>query len=318
MTRGKFQSSMLVAPGRMELRSLPLPSPNPRQVVVRLEGCGVCGSNLPVWRGRKWFSYPLEPGSPGHEGWGVVEEVGEEVEGIAEGDRVALLSHHAFAEIDVAEATHAVKLPPMLDSSPFPGEALGCAMNVFDRSQIRAGQNVAVIGAGFLGTLLVQLAARAGARVTAISRRPAAVEVARQMGAAEGVVMKDWNATLEHVGAGGFERVIEATGHQEALDIATGLVAERGILIIAGYHQDGLRQVDMQAWNWKGIDVINAHERDPQVYLDGMRAAAGAIAEGWLDPSPLYTHHYPLDRMGEALDALEVREDGFMKALLIL
>ena len=48
--------------------------------------------------------------------------------------------------------------------------------------------------------------------------------------------------------------------------------------MIAGYHQDGLRQVNMQLWNWRGIDVINAHERDPRVYISGMHAAANAIA----------------------------------------
>jgi hypothetical protein len=57
-----------------------------------------------------------------------------------------------------------------------------------------------------------------------------------------------------------------------AADLAGELCAERGRLVIAGYHQDGMRQVNVQLWNWRGIDVINAHERDPQAYVDGMRA----------------------------------------------
>lgn len=48
-------------------------------VRIRMEGCGICASNLPVWQGRPWFRYPMEPGSPGHEGWGVIEEAGEGV-----------------------------------------------------------------------------------------------------------------------------------------------------------------------------------------------------------------------------------------------
>jgi threonine dehydrogenase-like Zn-dependent dehydrogenase len=74
----------------------------------------------------------------------------------------------------------------------------------------------------------------------------------------------------------------------------------------------------MQLWNWRGLDVINAHERDPQVYLNGMRAAVDAVALGSLDPSPLYTHRFPLDRLGEALAATRDRPDGFMKALVTL
>jgi threonine dehydrogenase-like Zn-dependent dehydrogenase len=88
------------------------------------------------------------------------------------------------------------------------------------------------------------------------------------------------------------------------------------MLIVAGYHQDGLRQVNMQLWNWRGIDVINAHERDPAIYLRGMREAVEAVASGTLDPAPLYTHRFPLDRLGDALDATRDRPDGFLKALV--
>ena len=48
----------------------------------------------------------------------------------------------------------------------------------------------------------------------------------------------------------------------------------------------------MQLWNWRGLDVINAHERDPEVYVEGMREAVEAVAAGRLDPSPLYTHTF--------------------------
>ena len=65
------------------------------------------------------------------------------------------------------------------------------------------------------------------------------------------------------------ERVIEAVGKQWPLDLAGELVGYGGKLIIAGYHQDGPRQVNMQSWNWKGIDVINAHERDLAVACVG-------------------------------------------------
>jgi threonine dehydrogenase-like Zn-dependent dehydrogenase len=87
-------------------------------------------------------------------------------------------------------------------------------------------------------------------------------------------------------------------------------------LIIAGFHQDGPRSVNMFLWNWRGIDVINAHERDPRAYVAGMRAAVDAVAEGVLDPTPLYTHRYALEDLGAALDATRTRPEGFMKALV--
>lgn len=314
-------AAVLAGPRDVEQRQVPLPAPGPAQVRVRVEGCGVCGSNLPAWEGRPWFRYPFPPGAPGHEGWGVVEAKGPEVRGLAEGDRVAFLCDAAFAEFAVADAGSAVRLPAALASTPFPGEPLACAMNVFRRSDIAAGQSVAVIGAGFLGTVVAHLAASAGARVVALGRRPFALQLARRMGAHEAVPLASARETVEAaIAANGgalYDRVIEAVGLQEPLDVAGELVRERGRLVIAGYHQDGPRQVNLQLWNWRGIDVVNAHERDPARYVEGMRLAVEAAVDGRLDLGSLLTHHFPLARLADALDALRGRPEGFMKALVM-
>jgi threonine dehydrogenase-like Zn-dependent dehydrogenase len=94
------------------------------------------------------------------------------------------------------------------------------------------------------------------------------------------------------------------------------LTRVRGTLVIAGFHQDGRRSVDMQLWNWRGLDVVNAHERDAAVYVDGVRAAAEAVAAGVLDPSRLYTHEFPLAGLGDALATASERPDGFLKAVV--
>jgi threonine dehydrogenase-like Zn-dependent dehydrogenase len=310
------RAAVITAPGSAELRRLPTPDPGPGEVLVELEGCGVCGSDLPVWQGRPWFDYPRDPGAPGHEGWGRVAAVGEGVRAPAVGTRVAAISYRSDAEFDVAGAEAVVALPEELDGQPFPGEALGCAMNVARRCKLRAGQTVAIVGVGFLGALLVQLAARAGARVIAISRRPFALEVARTMGAQH--VLGDGDGAVEAVqeltGGSLCDRVLEVTGRQAPLDLASQLVRERGRLVIAGFHQDGPRQVDMTLWNWRGLDVVNAHERDPAVYVRGVREAAAAVAAGRLDPSPLYTHEFALADIGEAFATAVQRPDGFLKA----
>jgi threonine dehydrogenase-like Zn-dependent dehydrogenase len=291
-------------------------------VRIRLEGCGVCASNLTPWAGPEWMRFPTEPGALGHEGWGVVDAVGDGVEGLSVGDRVAALSYKSYAEYDVADADAVVLLPDSLAGQPFPGEPLGCAMNIFHRSAIEPGQTVAIVGIGFLGAILTRLATDAGARVIAISRRPFSLDVARNMGAAETIPMDDHDGIIERVKelTGGVlcDRVIEAVGKQWPLDLASELTRERGRLIVAGYHQDGPRQVNMQLWNWRGLDVINAHERDPKVYTQGIREAVTAISSGRLDPSSLYTHTFPLDRLDEALNATRDRPDGFLKALVTL
>jgi threonine dehydrogenase-like Zn-dependent dehydrogenase len=315
-----MQAAVLAAPGEMRIDTVERPLPGPGQVRLKLEGCGVCASNLEPWEGLPWLSYPQEAGGLGHEGWGVVDAVGDGVSDLAVGDRVAALAGKSFAQFDVADAAACVKLPATLAGQPFPGEPIACAMNIFRRSDIQAGQTVAIVGIGFLGAILTRLATGAGACVIAISRRRSSLDLATSYGAAETIVMDDHWRIIEDVkrltGDKGCERVIEAVGKQWPLDLASELVAFGGRLVIAGYHQDGPRQVNMQNWNWKGIDVVNAHERDPAVNLRGLREAVEAVASGRLDPAPLYTHRYPLDRLGEALHATRDKPDNFVKALI--
>ena len=315
-----MRSAVLTGPGSVELVSAEPTALTPASVRVAVEGCGVCGSNLPVWEGRPWFDYPLPPGNPGHEAWGRVVELGADATGVREGQRVALLAENAFRDELVVPADRLVPLPPELDGQPFPGEAIGCAFNAARRSDFRAGQTVAVVGVGFLGALLVALAAEAGARVIAVARKSSALDVARTMGAAETVVMDDHQRVIDEVAAltgGAFcERVVEVTGASWPLDLSGELTGFGGRLIIAGFHQDGLRPVNVQLWNWRGIDVVNAHERDPAVQLRGIREAVEAVASGRLDPRPLYTHVHPLSDLKAAMDAAAERPEGFVKALV--
>ncbi len=315
-------AAVITEPGKLEMRDVQVPVPGARELLVRLEGCGVCASNIPPWEGKPWFTYPMEPGALGHEGWGRVAAVGAGVKQFAPGERVAMLSGHAYAEYDVADAGAVVRLSDALEAEPFPAEPLGCAVNIFRRSGIRQGDTVAVVGVGFLGLLLIQLASAAGARVIAVARRESMRRQAQEAGAAQTVAMDDQWHILEEVKAitgGKFcDVVIEATGKQWPLDVAGELTRERGRLVVAGYHQDGPRQVNMQLWNWRGLDVINAHERDPQVYLDGMNRAMEAVQDGRLNPGPLYSHRLPLQRLDEALRLCAERPEGFVKALVLM
>ncbi|WP_439881791.1 MDR/zinc-dependent alcohol dehydrogenase-like family protein [Pontibacter sp. MBLB2868] len=315
-----MKAAVITAPKKIEVQEVAMPKPGKGQVRLRLEGCGLCASNIPVWEGREWFTYPMPAGNPGHEGWGVVDAVGEGVSNIQIGERVAALSYNSYAEYDIADADKIVKLPESLAGKPFPGEPLGCAMNIFKRSIISEGQTVAILGVGFLGALLVQLAKNAGASVIAVSQREFSLEVARECGADEVIKMDDHYKIIEKVKEltnGKFcERVIECTGKEWPLNLAGELTAERGRLIIAGFHQDGMRQVNVQLWNWRGLDVINAHERDPQEYIKGIKVAVKAVEQGIITPDKLYTHTFTLDNIAQAFENLTNRPDGFVKALI--
>jgi len=316
-----MQAAIVTAPGSVEVKEVPLPQPGKGEVRIKLEGSGVCASNIPVWEGRDWFNYPLPAGNPGHEGWGIIDAIGPDVAGLRLGCRVACLSYNAYAQYDIARADDVVVLPSSLKKKPFPGEPLGCAMNIFERSDIKRGQTVAIVGAGFLGALLIQLAKSAGAFVIAVSQREFSLAIAKKCGADSVIPMDDHYKIIDQVKSLTDEkfcdRVIEVTGKEWPLNLSIELTAERGKLIVAGFHQDGLRQVNMQLLNWRGIDMINAHERNPKQYVKGMRNAITAILKGQMDPFPLFTHTFSLDRTNEALDYLKERPEGFIKALII-
>lgn len=332
-----MRAAQVMGPRQVRVREVLVPVPGPDEVLIRVEGCGLCGSNLPVWQGRPWFEYPLEPGAPGHESWGEIVDMGPVTSSAAGadqaleiGNRVVALAEQAFAEYVVARRDATVRIPAALAGKDLPGEPIACAMNALGRSDIRPGHWVAVIGIGFLGALLVQLARQAGARVLAVSHRPFSVRLARALGADQGFLLgtpphrggdgdDDIVArVLALTGGQGCDRVIEATGLQRPLDLATRLTRTRGRLVIAGFHQDGPRQVDMQTWNWRGIDVINAHERDPRVYVEGMRAALDAVQSGAVDLEPVLTHRLALDRIEDAFRLLEERPVGFVKAEVLM
>src|SRR3954468_12934367 len=110
-----MRAGVIAAPGNATVRSIERPQPGRGEVLLALEGSGVCASSLPLWEGRTWFNYPQAPGAPGHEGWGRVLAVGEGVEGLREGQRVAALTYRAHAECDLAAADAVVPLPESLD-----------------------------------------------------------------------------------------------------------------------------------------------------------------------------------------------------------
>jgi 2-desacetyl-2-hydroxyethyl bacteriochlorophyllide A dehydrogenase len=304
-------AAVLQSPRRVTVSDVPVPEPGPAEVRVKLEGAGICASELPLYEGREWFRYPRRAGEPGHEGWGRVDAVGDGVTTVAVGQRVALISQRAHAELDVTAAANVVVLPPDLDPAmPFPGEPLACAVNAVTRARVEPGSRIAVVGCGFQGLLLIQLCAGVAGEVAAVSRRTSSRELAAAIGATS--VWRPDDRALER---DRFDTVFEATGYQEPLDLASRLTRVRGRLVIVGYHQDGRRSIDMQLWNWRGLDVINAHERDPTAYARGLHAAVEAVRAGRLDPVPLLTHGYRLDELGEAYRISVERPEGFVKAV---
>jgi threonine dehydrogenase-like Zn-dependent dehydrogenase len=279
-------------------------------VVLRVRACGVCGSDLNAWRGVPGVEYPLAPGRPGHEVWGDVAEVGPGVQGLRVGQTTTGMAQNGYAEYVVAQADDLV---PLADpAQPLLGEPLACAANILRRAAVGPQDALAVVGFGYLAALSVLLLGER--HWVALSRRADSLDLARKLGAAaaygfDAVPSDCWD---------GFPVVIEAAGLQQTLDYATWLVAYGGRLVIAGYHADRPRTVNVQTWNWKGIDVVNAHERRPEAYRQGLRQGLAILTQHQLAvaATSLITHTWPLDAAAQAFEALEQRPRGFVKGII--
>src|SRR4051812_9330366 len=179
-----MRSATLVEPRRFQVQTLDPPDLQDGEVLLRVRGCGVCGSDMGPWKGISGLSYPLPAGAPGHEVFGTVEAVGSGVERLAPGQPVTALTYRAYADYDVARAADVVPLPPELAGRPVLGEPVACAVNIMRRAGVSEGDPVVLLGTGFLGALLLQLLRAPGAprpqRVVTVSRRPLPPELAER------------------------------------------------------------------------------------------------------------------------------------------
>jgi threonine dehydrogenase-like Zn-dependent dehydrogenase len=341
-TRAKtMKAGLLESSEEFVVKEIPVPTPGTDEVLIRVHACGVCMSEVASWKsGRRQpryprypevlnvldWDFPVEWGERdypihwGHEMSGEIVEVGEGVSDLRSGMRVTGLGSHGFAEYCLCPARYTL---PLDATTPYPhalGEPIAAAYNAAQRATVQPGDSVALVGCGFMGLMLLQMVRLASPRVVvALDIRDDALAIARRLGAdaAINVARGDVYGRLREVlGPRGADVTIEVAGKQETLDLASRIAAVRGRVVIAGCHQGGPRSVDVEHWNYKVLDVINAHARNPQVYFDGMQAGIRLLGEGKLQMEPLITHVFPLDEIGTAFRAAVEKPQGFIKAVI--
>jgi threonine dehydrogenase-like Zn-dependent dehydrogenase len=308
---GTSRIARLVAPRRFELASHTVGDPPPGTVRVKVVACGVCASELHAVEDTL-ESYPV---TMGHEPVGIIEAVGDGVQGLAEGTRVTGGFGPSFAEHVIADQAHVVVVPDGLPTEDAIGEPLGCVVEGRRRTPVTAGDRIALVGAGYMGLLMLQVLNVTGAGHTVvIDPRVEARTAGLSFGATEAIdPIEAASSDREE----GFDVVFEATGTQAGLDLATALVREHGVLSILGYHQGAPRSVDMQTWNWKAIDVINAHVRRRDYLNEAIRRGLELTRLGRIQPGKLVTHQFGLDGVGDAFEALASKPDGYIKSIVL-
>jgi threonine dehydrogenase-like Zn-dependent dehydrogenase len=322
-----MRASVIVGPQKSEVIQVPVPSIGDEEVLIRIKYCGVCASELHPWmEGAGWLEASGKRPIFGHEPVGVIEKVGALVGGFRVGDRVTGLIQNAFAQYAKVHYRKIVKVPDCLDDMEALGEPLSCLMSGADRTPVSLGDDVAIVGVGFMGLGFLQLMRLKGAgRIIAVDMREESLEHAKLFGADE--VYTPQNIKLEYKvtewghmdqGIKGIDVCVEATGSQGGLQLAGDMTAVHGILSVVGYHQGhgGMRNVNMELWNWKAISVINAHERRSDVHIKQMEAGLKLIANEKLNMKDLITQVFGLDEVDKAYNAIRTKPTGFIKSVI--
>jgi alcohol dehydrogenase, propanol-preferring len=272
----------------LRLEELETPAPGPGEVLVRIEASGLCHTDIHAAHG-DWPVKPSPPFVPGHEGVGIVVELGEDVTEVALGDRVAVpwlgyacgTCDHCvsgwetlclqqrntgysvdggFAEYLTASARFVVPVPEGID--PLDAAPLTCAgvttYKAVKVSGARSSDLVAVFGVGGLGHLAVQYARIAGARVVAVDLQEDKLELARQLGADFTV-----NATAEDPAAaiqalGGADAAIALAVAPEAFRDAYGALRRGGTLVFVGLPADNHVDIPIFETVLNGITIVGS------------------------------------------------------------
>jgi 2-desacetyl-2-hydroxyethyl bacteriochlorophyllide A dehydrogenase len=315
-----MRAIVLDRPGSFRVAELPDPAPGPGQIVVKVECCGVCGTDLHIMDGE--FPPTPYPITPGHEFAGTVAALGRDVSiDLPVGARVAVdpslycrycrrcrsgrdnLCENwaaigdtvagAFAEYVAVPAVNAHRLPDGIDGQ-FGAmvEPLACAVHGLRRLGPVFGDEVLLTGAGTMGLLLLQLLVHAGAGpVTVVDRVGERLEVARKLGAARVA------SGLGDLDGERFEIAVDATGVPMVIDGAAGLLDRGGRLLVFGVSpaEASISLSPFRVYNDE-LTVTGS-----MAILRSFAPAAELIGRGVVDPRLLLSEPLPLDGFGEAL-----------------
>ena len=329
-----MRAHVLVRPGQLELRELPMPTPDVDGVVIRVRAALTCGTDLKTYlRGHPKFPMPM---LFGHEFAGDIAAVGTEVRDLREGDAVMAaptapcgacyycqreqenlcpavmptMVHGAYAEyIKLPGAVVRTNLYDKPAGLPYREaallEPLACVEHGFSLIRLRSDDTVVLVGGGAITLLhLLALRARGCERVIVVARNPKRAEEARRMGAAE-VFLADVRAARQPIlnctGGRGADVVIECTGQIEVWEAAPALARVGGQVVLFGGCAAGTTvRLDAGRLHYDQVQIVSPFHFTPR----DVRRAFELLASGDLSGAALIAGEHPLHELPLALEQL--------------
>ncbi len=330
----------------LTMEQRPRPEPGPGEVLVRVRSVGVCGSDVHYYTHGRIGPFVVEsPLVLGHEMAGTIAALGPGVTTRTVGQRVAVEPgvpdrvcefcrsgrynlcpnvrfmatppvDGAFTEFVVMPQDFVFPLPDHVSLEEGAMiEPLSVGVYAVHRSGLRAGQDVAVLGAGPIGLVTLQAARAAGAgAITVVDLDAHRLEVAASMGATATVdASRDdpQSRILELTGGRGVDLVFEAAGSPRTAAMAVHLARRGGRVAVIGLPPDDNCPFPLVAAMAKEVDIVTVFR-----YANVYPAAIALVAEGRVNVKDLITHRFTLEEAERALQLSDRREDGVVKALV--
>ena len=296
--------------GSIEFIEKDIPDPAPGEVQVEGGACGICSWDVVTVKLKGDMS-PVAP--PGHEGVGYVSKVGSEVTGLREGDRVA---GGGFSTTRNLSAERAHKIPDSdLPDEYWIVEPVSCAVTGIDHCQVKPGDRIAVIGCGFMGQLILQGLVRTPLdQLVAIDIVQSRLDLALKTGVSE--VHNAADVDVKELKARGFVVVVDTSGSQPGLDLATDIVSRGGKINLFGWIKGKTASFDPTKWHLGGFTVVNSAPGSKVRETFG--PAIRLIHKGIIDLEPLVTHTATLDEYPELMDKIVAGDSSYIKGVVTL
>ncbi|MEO0822536.1 MAG: NADPH:quinone oxidoreductase family protein [Pseudomonadota bacterium] len=302
------------AKGALALETVARPVPGPGEVLVRVAACGVNFADTLMIAGT-YQEKPDWPFAPGMEVAGRVETLGEGVEGLAPGMRVAALSGHGgFAEFATAPAASCVPVPDAMPDAHAAAlqVAYGTSHVALDhRARLQPGERLLVLGAaGGVGLTAVEIGRLMGAEVIACARGAERLEKAREKGAQHLIDSENGDIREAVRALGGADVVYDPVGGEDWKAALRACNPEARLLPI-GFASGEVPQIPANILLVKNLDVIGFYwgayyKFRPEVLRASFTRLLAWYAEGRIVPH--VSHEVPLERAGEALELLRSRK----------
>lgn len=328
-----MKTTRIEGPGQIITTEQDIPIPADTEVLIRVGACGVCGTDIHIFRGEYLGEYPIVPG---HESAGEIETVGKMVSTFAPGDRVAFepniscdhcaycLSNRqnfclnwqgigvtlpgAMAEYVLVPAKNVFHIGNLSMEAASFMEPLSCVIYGIQKAGIAIGDRVLILGAGPIGNLLLQSARNLGAtEIHVVDKQQARLDYAEESGAHK------IEKSLENVRRDFYDVVIDATGSVEVLEMCIDFVRFGGTLLFFGVAPQG-KPMKIEPFRifQKGLKIVSSYTS-----VRNSLQAVKMLKAGIIDVENLISHRLPLNELEKGIRLIEEGAENVRKVIIV-